>query len=155
MKHTILTIAMVILIGCSFVSCGNESRNYTQEREEIRNELTDEAQQITNSKLSNYPIKNANVYDSIYATVYDSIIEDFCGSPKTIKSVITGEFGIMDSMPNVDAIKKHYEKLGGNIEVTEYQHSIIVKGWDKNRKTVDDEWIYNEERGKFYIYYDF
>lgn len=155
MKHTILTIAMVILIGCSFVSCGNESRNYTQEREEIRNELTDKAQQITNSKLSNYPIKNANVYDSIYATVYDSIIEDFCGSPKTIKSVITGEFGIMDSMPSVDAIKKHYEKLGGNIEVTEYQHSIIVKGWDKNRKTVDDEWIYNEERGKFYIYYDF
>ncbi len=154
---------MVILIGCFFISCGSEPRNYTQEREEIRNELTNKAQQITNSKLSNYPIKNANVYDdiyatvynSIYATVYDSIIEDFHGSPKTIKSVLTGEFGSMDSMPNVDAIKKHYKKLGGNIEVTEYQHSIIVKGWDKNRKTVDDAWIYNEERGKFYVYYGF
>lgn len=146
MKRIILTIVMVILIGCSFVSCGNEPRNYTQEREEIRQE------QMEKTDFSD-TIKVGSIQDSVLVGSIQDSVKNM--NLSDLKAVLTGMYNIQDSMPSVDAIKKHYEKLGGNIEITEYQHSIIVKGWDKNRKTVDDEWIYNEERGKFYVYYDF
>lgn len=185
---------MVLLIGCSFISCGSEPRNYTQEREEIRQGLLDKAQQITGVNQTDYTTTDYTTTDTLasqnfrFYVVYDSLVRDFLNRPEvhnpfegwlidhasypdTIEddslarayeayeeykyNLLSGHYDIQDSMPDVDAIKNHYEKLGGKIDITEEQHRVLVEGWDKNRKTVRDEWLYRDWGKKFYLYYNF